>query len=141
MKKRFPLENIPVKSQLLQQNCFLRDLYPGSCSSACPPDKFVSVDEVVTDTGVQLKYSENDYPITPQYVNSFVDSSDYRNDVVSAIANGHKRQNLGDITDFQKVASMDMESARALYKQLSEVFAKSVPSDVPSDNSPEEVKK
>lgn len=123
-KKSQQLELRPLKTNLLQQNCYVRDVTVNSSSNGVSVDSFESVDEVVTEKGVELVYSTNDYPITPQSVNSYVDSVDYRRDPVAAVANGHQRQNLGDITDVQKIAAMDMESARALYAQLSEKLGK-----------------
>lgn len=130
------INNSRVRSNLLQQNCFVRDSRLGKdlcCSSS--PDSFLSIDEIVTSKGVELKESVNSYPITPQYVDSFVESSDYRKDPFSAISSGVERQNLGDITDVQKVISMDSEQARALYAKLSEVFSKPVDSE-PVDSEP-----
>lgn len=116
----------PVPTSLLQQNCYLLDATVSSSVSASTAAKktYTSLDEVTDVTGVKLVQTENDYPITPEYVDSFSESSDYRNDVVGAISSAPKRRNLGDITEFQNVASMDMESARALYKQLQDKFAK-----------------
>lgn len=88
------------------------------------PEKYLSVDEVVTSGGVELRKTENDYPITPDYVKSFADSSDYHKDLLSAVNNGVNGKNLGDITEVQRVAAMDTEQARALYMQLSERFSK-----------------
>lgn len=121
------VNNSRVQSNLLQQNCFVRDVTnkAGLVNNSCP-DSYLSLDEVVTSKGVEIKESVNDYPITPQYVSSFLDSSDYRKDPFSAISNGVNKQNLGDISDVQKVVSMDTEQARALYNQLSEVFSKPV---------------
>lgn len=117
--------NSRVQSNLLQQNCFVRDSRLGKdllCSSS--PESFLSIDEVVTSKGVELKESVNPYPITPQYVDSFVESSDYRKDPFAAIAAGTQKQNLGDISDVQKLVAMDYEQARELYSKLSEVFSK-----------------
>lgn len=142
-------KNKPVPMSLIQQNCFIRDvtrISDNSASAAVSAKRtYLSLDEVTDIDGVKLRMTENDYPITPEYVDSFSESADYRNDVVGAVANAPKRTNLGDITGFQDVASMDMESARALYKQLTDKFAKSAVSDsdtksdvsVPDNSNPE----
>lgn len=125
-----------VQSNLLQQNCFVRDVTRrNDFVQSSSPETFVSIDEVVTKDGVKLVEKEYPYPITPQYVNSFVDSSDYRKDPFSAINNGNNRVNLGDIRDLQDVASMDMEHARSLYSQLVAKFS-SKPDD-PKPDGPE----
>lgn len=113
-----------VNSNLLQQNCFVRDVTRKSevtCDSSST-SSFFSLDEKLTKNGTEFFLTEYPYPITPQYVNSFVDSSDYRRDPISAINNGVNRRNLGDITGVQSLSSMDMTQARSLYEQLSKVF-------------------
>lgn len=111
-----------IQSNLLQQNCFVRDVTNKNDLGPTPTDSFVSLDEIVTDKGVELRETVNPYPITPQYVNSFVDTADYHRDPVSAINAGVKRPNLGDITDIQKVSSLGTDEARALYNQLKSRF-------------------
>lgn len=126
-----------VQSNLLEQNCFVRDVTRKSdlCSSSSP-SSFLSIDEVVTKNGVSLVEKEYPYPITPQYVNSFVESSDYHNDPLNAISQSHKGSNLGDIRDIQTVSNMDSESARVLYNQLKERFSQvDNTSDNTSDNT------
>lgn len=114
-----------VRSNLLQQNCFVRSSVQRNdvCNSSAP-DSFCSVDEIVTQKGVELNFREESYPITPQYVASFADSADYRKDLVSAFNSPARGQNLGDITDIQKVSSMDSEGATLLYRQLQDNFSK-----------------
>lgn len=115
-------ENIPIKTNLLKQNCFLRECVSCPVAFKRQPGQYESLDEVSSSNGIELKPTVNDYPITPQYVNSFVDSSDYRRDPLAAIANGRGGVNLGDMRQIQEVASMDMEHAKALYNQLAERF-------------------
>lgn len=122
-----------VQSNLLQQNCFVRDVTKKDDVKGDSIDSFLSLNEVVTDKGVELKTTVEPYHITPQYVSSFADSSDYRKDPISAINNGVKRTNLGDITDIQRVSAMDASSARALYEQLKARFS------VSSENKTDEV--
>lgn len=123
-----------VQSNLLQQNCFVRDVVrkvdlKSENSDSC----FISLDEVLSENGVSFVPRKYPYPITPHYVNSFVDSADYRRDPVSAINNGVKRQNLGDISQIQSVLSMDSSLQRSLYEQLSAKFSKSVDPNKPNN--------
>lgn len=111
-----------IQSNLLQQNCFVRDVTRKVDIQGSVPDFFESLDEVVTDKGIELKRSVEPYPITPQYVSSFADSSDYRKDPLQAISSGVNRQNLGDISDVQRVAALDFSDARALYERLKKQF-------------------
>lgn len=111
-----------IQSNLLQQNCFVRDCSNKSDIKGEPMTSFDSLDEVTTDKGVELVTTKNSYHITPQYIDSFIDSADYRRDPISAINNGVKRQNLGDISAIQAVAKMDLNSQRSLFEQLSAKF-------------------
>lgn len=118
-----------VFSNLLQQNCYVRDVTrtidlksPSSSDS-----EYLSLDEVVDDGGVKIVKNPVPYHITPEYVNSFADSADYRRDPVGAISNGVVRKNLTDCTDFQKILSMDSSAQLDLYNQLKAKFSKSKP--------------
>ncbi|QXN75166.1 hypothetical protein [Microvirus mar34] len=112
-----------LHTNIIQQNCYIRDFAPGYDSIHEPLSTFESIDEVTTPHGIELHVSTHDYPITPEYVDSFAQSADYRTDVAGSIARSVPGKNLGDITEIQNVSSMDMEHARALYSQLSERFA------------------
>lgn len=125
-KKKDIVVDKPIVTNLIRQNCFLRDVVSAApTSGAHSPDTYISLDEVTTSSGIALRETVKDYEITPDYVQSFVDSSDYRLDPVNAVANGHSRSNLGDISSVQEVASLDTERARALYQQLSKLFSNS----------------
>lgn len=118
------MKNNKVVSNLLQQNCYVRDVTRADdLRSSDVRSKFSSIDEVVTSKGVELKRVVLDYPITPQYVQSFVDSSDYRRDPLQAISNAPKRSNLGDISDIQKI---DISSIKDLLSELNSKIDKAV---------------
>lgn len=134
-----------VQSNLLQQNCFVRDV--SRCDDLCSDGSesdFVSLDEVVKSDGIKLVPSSHPYPITVDSINSQIESSDYRNDPVGAIARSIPRQNLGDIRGVQDLSSMDLVAARALYEALSLKFSSpSTGSPATTDspaNNPSEVK-
>ncbi|UPW41173.1 hypothetical protein [Sigmofec virus UA08Rod_5307] len=114
---------VPVQTNLIQQNCYRVDLSFAPSNTSTAPDKFVSIDEQVTADGIKLVETVQDYPITPDYVNSFRDSADYRNDPLSAAAfsTANPRKNLGDIRELQ-AAGASLEDMQSLYKQLSKKF-------------------
>lgn len=123
MRKEYSAGSSRVQSNLLQQNCFVRDVtvktsIDGAVSS---PKTFLSLDEETNQGGVKIVEKVNDYPITPHYVASFADSVDYRKDPFGNLQ--APRQNLGDVTAYQKVSSLDTEEAFALYNQLKERFS------------------
>lgn len=112
-----------IQSNVLKQNCFLRDCVEEREHLSDYSDKtFTTIDEVVTNNGVKLVENQVPYHITPQYVNSFVDSSDYRRDPVNAVVNAPKRKNLGDISGVQTLCDIDFISAQRLYQSLKSKF-------------------
>lgn len=128
-----------VVSNLLQQNCFVRDVSRAvDLNSSSSDVSFYSLDEIQEDDGIKFKKNLYPYPITPEYVKSFADSSDYRRDPVGAISNGVKGNNIGDCSSIQKILSMDSGSLSALYKQLQAKFNAPVApvssSDTPDNN-------
>lgn len=124
-----------VPCNLIKQNCFVHECVASS-SSLASLESFVSCDEVATESGISLEYTTHDYPITPASVNSYVESADYRRDPVSAVARGHHMKNLGDVASLQEVASLDLETARSLYKQLSSLFSSKASALKPSTTIP-----
>lgn len=113
-----------IQTNLIQQNCFVRDVARAvDLKSESPDFMYTSLDEVTDDKGIHFEEHDVPYPITPAYVNSFVDSVDYRRDPAGAIANGVSRTNLGDISVMQQVLSMDSSAQRSLYDQLFAKFA------------------
>lgn len=127
----------PVVTNLLRQNCYVRDAVRcDDLKTVCSESSYESLDEVVSSDGLKIRYSSVPYHITPEYVNSFADSSDYRKDPANAIATAPKRVNLGDITPFNDVASMDTALAMSLYDQLKNKFSNLSKSDVPKSNVP-----
>lgn len=117
---------VPIVSNLIRQNCFVREFVEPVKKKKVDISKFESLDEVVREdgTGVDLKYSVEDYAITPEYVNSFSELSDYKKDPLGAIAKAHSRNNLGDITSVQDVLNMSTEESLALYNRLNKIFGK-----------------
>lgn len=122
-RKDASLPFVPVPSNLIKQNCFLRVVSQRNETSVSPLDTFDSLDEVVTDSGVELRDTTHDYPITPEYVASFADSADYRKDPLNAISNSFPRHNLGDVSSIQHILSLDSASQEKLYAQLKDKFS------------------
>lgn len=121
----------PVRTNLIRQNCFVRDVTTHSCNVVSYDERYEgltydSIDQVTRDDGlgVDLKFSTNTYPINPQYVQSFVDAADYHNDPLSAIANAPARQNLKDVRDYQSVQDMDTSEQLKLFEQLKAALGK-----------------
>lgn len=132
------MSNRRIPCNLIRQNCYLRDIVdPLDFSSKYPEKVFTSLDEVPSDDGIKFVPNDYPYPITPESVNSYVDSSDYRKDPANAISSGVHGVNIGDCTDIQSILRMDSSAQRSLYEQLSAKFS-SVESK--STQDPPEVK-
>lgn len=113
-----------VVTNLLQQNCYVRDKVLGTdLKNDYCVKTYISIDESVDQSGLKIVYNEYPYPITPGYVNSFVDSTDYRKDPLNAIANGACRSNLGDVTKIQDILKLDSSVQRSVYEQLRAKFS------------------
>lgn len=113
-------------ANLLRQNCYLLDGEPARDLKSRTEQKFYeTIDETTDLENTSLVHSKTvvPYEITPEYVDSFRESADYHRDPAGAVLNASKRQGLGDIRDFQKVADMDDTQAQALYAQLQARFA------------------
>lgn len=130
-----------IQTNLLQQNIFVRDCVRlDDLKSSVEPSNFISLDEVVTDKGVEIKETVQPYHITPDYVDSFVDSSDYRNDLSGAVMQSLRKGssgNLGDVRDIQNIMNMPLSDARAMYDALSKRLSRpqSQPQSLPQPQS------
>lgn len=68
--------------------------------------KYSDLKSIPAANGLVQELTEEDYPITPEYVNSFADSANYKKNLAQAIsspATGAYR----DIRDLQEFASLD----------------------------------
>lgn len=134
MSKKYVQMDIP--SVLLQQNCFVRQyIKDPDIHTDYSETSYQSLDERVTDKGLEIVYNEYPYHITPDYVNSFVDSSDYHNDPLGFINKSVSRPNIGDVSSIQNILSMDTLQQKVLYDQLSAKFSKQSSSGSSSDSS------
>lgn len=125
MKQKQPEK---LKTGLVRTNVYIHEVAPLVDKKSIYHDKYyLSMEEKIgEDNALRHVVSEIPYEITPDYVNSFTDSADYRRDPVAAVINSTPRQNLGDVTEFQKINELDDSQAAALFAQLKERFAKAV---------------
>lgn len=118
-------KQLPLNTNLLEQNCYIRDIVLRIDKQSSTSELFYdSINEVTDGMSLRHEVVQVPYEITPQYVNSFVDSADYRNNPVAAIVNAPHRTNLGDIREYQQINEMDDTQASKLYAQLKERFSK-----------------
>lgn len=83
-------------------------------------DTYLELRQIQTSNGIVEEYVEVDYPITPDYVKSFANSTDYRNDIERAMNEPARGVNMGDMTDLQDIVNMDMSAVKDLQAKLAE---------------------
>ena len=108
-----------VHSNIIAQDCYLREVTPKVVKkSEYAPRRFPSLVEVPDSVGVHYDLRDFDYPITPESVKSYVDSTDYKRDPAAAIAAGSRGVNLGDITELQRVTNSDVSAVRLTLEKI-----------------------
>lgn len=111
-----------VRCNLLQAEVYVR--FPVRvCGDGSTCRKYVELQEVPTQNGVTEHYVEMDYPITAESVNSYADSADYRKNP-EVIRQAVPRQNLGDISEVQKLLREDMSALRDIASRSQEIMEK-----------------
>lgn len=127
-----------VQSNLLEQNCYVRDVRMShDLHTEYPSKTYESLDSEVVDSGVREIVRCYPYEITPAYVDSFVASSDYRRDPLGAVVAARPRKNLGDVSAAQEVLSFDVERARSLYDDILGKLSTSASASVVKDSESE----
>lgn len=135
MAKKTYEGQVSLKTNLIQQNCYVRICAPCVDLNTQQSEKFYeSMEEITEGDCLRHVKSTVPYEITSDYVNSFADSADFRNDPMNAIVNSVPRQGLGDVREFQKINEMDDTQAALLYKQLQERFSKAQNDAVKAQN-------
>ena len=115
-------EQRPLKTQLLQQNVFLRDTVPAYDlkKGNCAKEYFDVVEEDILDKDGCAVHREVvkkvPYPHTPESVQSFESSTDYKIDPSNARRSGGV--NLGDISAVQSLFHSDSAAQNADYQEL-----------------------
>lgn len=114
--------NKRVQSNLLEQNVYVRDArdFPDLRDDYLI-DSYVSLDSKVEDMGVVENFVVNPYPITPESVNSYADSADYRSDIVSAMNAPARGRNIGDVSIYQQVMEMSPSERKEFIESLQNV--------------------
>lgn len=110
-----------LSCNLLQAEVYVR--YPVCLIEDKPVKKYCELQERPCANGVIEEYVSVDYPITADSVNSFVDTADYKRNP-DVFANAVPRQNLGDVSEIQKVLSNDMTALREMLAHGKDVLAK-----------------
>ena len=113
-----------MKKEKVCCNLMMVDMYAynptiiGKANSKKADKTYYELQTIETSNGFVEKLVEVDYPITKEYVASFEQSANYKNDIDGAIANGTNAPNLGDITAYQDALKMDTELISSLADRL-----------------------
>lgn len=120
-----------VKMHLIEQNVFVLAHSPKRvCKKDFLQDKYVSQDEVTEQDGVRVKRTEQDYPYTPETLNSYADGTNYRNDLNAAVSASAPGRNVGDISAIQELLTKSPEEIAAFFTSAVEkIKANSVAKD------------
>lgn len=121
-------------TNLIKQDCYVLDYVPPFDEKNDYLQKsFCSLDTVVDENGTREVLTKQAYPITPDSVNSFAASCDYKIDPLSAISQPQKGSyvDVGEIQRLSRMDSVDLQNAvealRTRLKTAQEVLqAKSV---------------
>lgn len=131
-------------SNLLRQNVYVRDVvapYDEKCDYHI--DRFSSVDYQDVPGACREVVTGHDYPITPDSVNSYADSCNYKVDPMN-VPLTPRGENLGDLTFMQKLMDMDSSERDSFLEGLksrlsaSEVLSQTVDSSVKNEEKNEE---
>lgn len=105
-----------VKMNLIQQDVFVRAVAPVVVNK----DDYLigsyeSLDEVVDDFGIRLVHTRQEYPITPDSVNSYADGTNYRLDSSAAVSRPAPGRNLGDVATLQELFEKSPQDIAAFF--------------------------
>lgn len=115
------MELKPLKTRMIKQNCYV------SAYSYCPPihddnkyrkKQYNVIVRTTSPEGVKEEMQYIDYPITPEYVKSFADSCNYKNDPLANLNLPSSRPPLGDITGLQNILQKDNSQILADVERL-----------------------
>lgn len=117
-----------LQSNLLQQNVYIRDCSPVKEVSVPAVSSYPELERKETQYGFEEKVVQRDYPITPEYVNSFAETADYKNNLSEAMNAPPRGKGLGDLRDVQELQNMDSVEISRRIAELQKVLSqKSVP--------------
>lgn len=128
-----------VKMNLIQQDVFVRAVTEGvDLKKDFLIDSYVSCDEVVKENGTEYVSTLQEYPITPDSVNSYADGTNYRNDLSAFGNRPAPGRNLGDVSAIQEILAQSPEKISELFGRFSNLKASQKKTE--TDSSANEVK-
>lgn len=135
MKK---MEKFQVPMNLIEQKVFAHYVSPASPEEHKDylQKEYVSQDEVVVSDGIKIKNTVQEYPITPESVNSYADGTNYRNDLSAAVSRGASGRNLGDVAAIQDLLTKNPQQVAEFFADaLGKINAQKAQSEVKKEES------
>lgn len=108
---------------LIKQNVYVRDFVAPYDSFVEPVSQYPELKREDTQFGFEEKVVVSDYPITPESVNSYAETADYRNNLQEALNSPSRGKGLGDIRDLQELQNLDTSVIRERLAALNAALA------------------
>lgn len=142
MKKDSVQQRIQVPMRLIKQNVYARVFVPLEDEKKdYLQESYVSQDEVTRPGGVFIEQTVRPYEITPEYVKSFSDGTNYRNDLDAFVNRLAPGKNIGDVSALQELLKKSPQEVQSMLAKFADMIASEQVSKASSEVSDnEEVK-
>lgn len=125
-----------IVTNIIKQNCYRSDVVDYTPPVTSRSKVYESWDSVSTANGIEIKKSIEPYNITPEYVNSFSEKVNYKNDLVAS-ASLPPKPNVGDVSLLQEIMSKSPAEIEQIRAALIEKYNKPVDSNEIHENKEE----
>lgn len=112
-----------LECNLIKQNVYVRDFVAPYDVPVELVSQYPELKREDTQFGFEEKVVVSDYPITPETVNSYAETADYRNNLQEALNSPSRGKGLGDIRDLQDLQNLDTSVIRERLASLNAVLA------------------
>lgn len=115
--QKFEQQKIKIPMNLIQQNVYAQiEVEHKDEKKDYLVKDYVSQDEVVESDGIKIKNTVQEYPHTPEAVNSYADGTNYRNDINAAVARSAPGKNIVDVAALQELFEKSPEQVTEFFK-------------------------
>lgn len=135
------MEKKHIKIGGIRQNCYALDV----CTSIKDTKKknntittYPSLEKKKLPNGYVEQVEDKDYPINSDSITSYVDGADYRRDPATAVAQGRKRVNLGDVAEVQEFLRNNPQEAVRLARNVSQTLEAFLKQQSSKESKPQE---
>lgn len=111
-----------LECNLIKQNVYVRDFVAPYDAPVKTVSQYPELKRENSQFGFEEKVVVSDYPITPESVNSYAETADYRNNLQEALNSPSRGKGLGDIRDLQDLQNLDTSVIRERIEALNAVL-------------------